>query len=115
MERLMEDTTGCFIVKEIMEGFAARNRPGDFKNTHLCGLGRHPVDVVIFGDKDKSIDINKKPILFDKNLAERLTLNSKNNKIKFKEGFSGLLWISSSIRAFRELTDESTDFLLESV
>ena len=106
--------TGCFLVENIMEGFVARKDKiirKNFKNHHFHELYREPVDVIIFGNKDKSLDIRNNPILFDRNLAERLSFNSKNNIIVFKKGLSDLSCISNSIRAFRELTEESTVFL----
>lgn len=106
--------TGCFLVEKKMEGFVARKNEiirKNFNNHHFHELDREPVDVIIFGNKDKSLDIRNNPIHFDRNLAERLTFNSENNIIEFKEGLSDLSCISNSTRAFRELTDASTEFL----
>lgn len=106
--------TGCFVVEKRMDGFAARNDENirkNFKNHHFHELDRKPVDVIIFGNKDKSLDIQNNPIDFNRDLAERLTFNSENNIIKFKERLSDLSCISNSTRAFRELTDSSTEFL----
>ena len=107
--------TGCFIVDKIMEGSVARkdeNIRNNFKKSpHIRYLNRKPNDVIIFGNKDKSLDIRKNSIAFDRNLAERLTFNSKNNIIEFKEKLSNLFCISNSTRAFRELTDASSAFL----
>ena len=106
--------TGCFVVEKIMDGFAARNDKNirkNFKNHHFHELDRKPVDVIIFGNKDKSLNIINNPIAFDRNLAERLNFNSENNIIEFKEELSDLSCIGYSTRAFRELTDASSAFL----
>jgi len=106
--------TGCFAVEKIMEGFEARkdeNIRKNYNNNHFHELDRKPIDVIIFGNKDKSLDIRNNPIHFDRNLAERMTFNSENNTINFKEGLSDLSCISNSTRAFRELTDASMGFL----
>ncbi len=105
--------TGCFVVEKIMDGFAARNDENirkNFRNHHIREV-REPVDVIIFGNRDKSLDISNNPVHFDRNLAERLTFNSENNIIEFKEEFSDLSCISNSTRAFRELTDSSIELL----
>lgn len=106
--------TGCFVVEKIMEGKNARNNENirkNFKNHHFHELDRKPLDVIIFGDKAKSIDIRDNPIHFDRILAENLNFNSENGIIKFSDGFSDLACISNSTRAMRELTDSSTEFL----
>lgn len=107
--------TGCFIVDETVEGLVARNdeniRNNFKKSPHICNLNRRPNDFIIFGNKEKSLYIKNNCIPFDRNLAERLTFNSENNKIKFKKGLSDLYCISNSTRAFRELTDASCALL----
>ena len=106
--------TGCFVVEKIMEEFEARkdkNIRNNFKNPHFHKLDRKPDDVIIFGNKDKSLDIRNNPIAFDRNIAERLTFNSENNVIEFKEESSNLSSIGYSTRAFREMTDASSVFL----
>ena len=105
--------TGCFIVDERREGLAARNDKNiveNYDNPHIKKV-RESGDVIIFGNKDKSLEIINNRIPFDRNLAERLTFNSKNNIINFKEGRSDLSCISDSTRAFRELTDASCALL----
>ena len=67
-----------------MEGFVARKDESiskNFKNYHFHEFDRNPVDVIIFGNIDKSLDIRNNPIHFDRNLAERLTFNSENSII----------------------------------
>jgi hypothetical protein len=106
--------TACFVVEKIMEGFEARkdeNIRKNFRNDHILNLTREPIDVIIFGNKDKSLDIRNNPVAFDRNLAERLTFNSEDDIIEFKEGLSDLSCIGYSTRAFRELTDASSAFL----
>lgn len=97
-----------------MEGFVARkdkNIQKNFRNHHVRNLNRKPVDVIIFGNKVKSIDIRDNPIYFDRILADNLNFNSENGIIKFSDGSSDLACISNSTRAMRELTDSSTEFL----
>ena len=104
--------TSCFVIERIMEGDLARNNEeicNKYENVHLHEDRYN--DVIIFGNKDKSIDIRKKPIRFNRQIAEKLTFNSKNDKIIFKNDFSDFECISSSTRPFRELTDISREFL----
>lgn len=106
--------TACFVIDKIMEGSVARNNKKIYKNydnRHIKDLKRKPGDEIIFGNKEKSIDIRKNPVHFNRQLAEKLTFHSKSDKIIFIEGFSDLERISSSTRQFRELTDSSTKFL----
>ena len=105
--------TGCFIVDKKENGLVARNDKNIVENYHNPHFeeGVELDDVIIFGNKDNSLEIINNRIPFDRNLAERLTFNSKNNIINFKEGRSDLSCISDSTRAFRELTDASCALL----
>lgn len=108
--------TGCFIIEKIIEGNVARRDEyirENYKNHHFHELDRKPIDVIIFGNEE-SIDIQDNPICLDRHLAEKLSFHSKNDKIQFKNGFTDLACIGSSTRAFRELTDISTEFLWNS-
>lgn len=84
-----------------------------YRNPHikeyLAGERREDYDVVIFGDTVLSHKL-KRPLRFDKTLADKLSL-----AIPFKKGFTENQCISSATRAWRELTDNDVKILLSEV
>lgn len=89
-----------------------RNIFAKYKNPHTSGFlaGERTDkddDFIIFGDPITS-RIIKKCLIFDKTLAEKLSLN-----IKFSKGITETQTISSATRAWRKLTDRGVKVLLE--
>jgi len=109
--------TAYYVVERVLdtaEAIKNRNIVAKYKNPHILEflLGERTDeddDVVLFGDPIES-KILERPLLFDKNLAEKLSLN-----IKFPNGRTEAQAIGSSTRAWRELTDKDVEILLESI
>lgn len=91
-----------------------RNIVAKYKNPHILEFlsgektGEND-DVILFGDPITS-KILERPLLFDKNLTEKLSLN-----IKFPKGKTETQAIGSATRAWRELTDKDVEILLEAI
>ncbi len=66
-------------------------------------------DVILFGDPITSRILDK-PLLFNRDLAEKLSLN-----IKFPNGKTETQAIGSATRSWRELTDDDVRVLLETI
>jgi len=66
-------------------------------------------NIILFGDPITS-NIIERPLPFDKNLAEKLSLN-----IKFPKGRTEAQAIGSATRAWRELTDKDVEVLLKAI
>ena len=97
-------------VKAIKDG----NIIAKYKNPHILEfLSGEKIDedddVVVFGDPITS-RILERPLLFNKTLAEKLSLN-----IKFSKGRTETQAIGSAARQWRELTDKDVDILLEAI
>lgn len=86
-----------------------------YKNPHIAEwlTGKRPKnnddDAIVFGDPITS-HVFEKPLLFDKHLAGKLSLD-----IKFRTSMSETQAIVSSTRAWRELSDKDVDFLLNAI
>jgi hypothetical protein len=86
-----------------------------YKNPHIVeclegkSLKNRDDDVLVFGDPITS-QVPEKPLLFDKNLAEKLSLN-----IKFQAKKTETQVIGATTRAWRELTDQDVDVLLNAI
>jgi hypothetical protein len=86
-----------------------------YKSPHIieCLEGKRPRneddDVLVFGDPITS-QVIEKPLLFDKNLAGKLSLN-----IIFQTNKPETQVIGSATRAWRELTDQDVDVLLKAI
>ena len=84
-----------------------------YKNHHLLDYleGRHPAkdDVIVFGDPITSY-VFEKQLLFDRKLADTLSLN-----IKFSDTLTEAQAIVSATRAWRQLADEDVEILLNAV
>ncbi len=84
-----------------------------YKNIHLKeylnGERRDEEDTIVFGDPILSYNLAR-PLLFNKKLAEKLSLN-----IRFKEGFTENQCIASATRAWRELSKKDVKILLSEI
>jgi len=107
--------TAYYVVDRVLDTAEAvkdRNIIAKYKNPHILEFlqgERTGVDedVILFGDPITS-KILERPLLFDKNLAEKLSLN-----IKFPKGKTETQTIGSATRAWRELTDKDVEIILE--
>lgn len=108
--------TAYYVVDRVLdtaETTKDRNIVAKYKNPHisefLSGERTNVDDVVLFGDPITS-RILEKPLLFDKTLGEKLSLN-----IKFPKEKTETQAIGSATRAWRELTDKGVEVLLDAV
>jgi hypothetical protein len=107
--------TAYYVVDRVLdtaEAIKGRNIVANYKNPHISEFlsGERTDkddDVVLFGDPITS-RIIEKALIFDKTLAEKLSLN-----IKFPKGKTETQAIGSATRAWRELTDKDVEVLLE--
>lgn len=96
------------------EAIKDRNIVAKYKSIHILEFlsgerTGEDDDVILFGDPITS-RILERPLLFDKNLAEKLSLN-----IKFPKGRTETQAIGSATRAWRELTNKDVKVLLEAI
>lgn len=108
--------TAYYVVDRVLDtSEAAKNRNivSKYRNPHLKeylqGERREGEDVIIFGDPILSRKLER-PLLFDKNLAEKLSLS-----ILFKKGFTETQCIGSATRQWRELNEKDVKLLLEEI
>ena len=110
--------TAYYIVDRVLDTVdACRNRAirAKYKNPHIveCLAEKRPTggddDVVVFGDPITS-RVLEKPLLFDRKLADKLSLN-----IKFPAKKSETQVIGSATRAWRELTNADVRVLLKEI
>jgi hypothetical protein len=108
--------TAYYVTDEVLDTSVAasnRNIALKYRNPHikeyLAGERRNGDDVVVFGDTILSYKL-KRPLSFNKTLAEKLSLG-----IQFKKGFTENQCISSATRAWRELTEKDVKILLTEV
>jgi hypothetical protein len=109
--------TAYYVVDRVLDTAKAikdRNIVAKFKNPHILKFlsgerTDEDDDVVVFGDPITS-RILERPLLFNKTLAEKLSLN-----IKFPKGRTETQAIGSATRQWRELTDEDVEILLEAI
>lgn len=104
--------TAYYVVDKVLDtSEAAANKAIalKYRNPHikeyLAGERREDDDVIIFGDTVLSLEL-KRPLPFDKKLADKLSL-----EIPFKNGFTENQCISSATRAWRELTENDVKIL----
>ena len=109
--------TAYYVVDRVLDTAEAvkdKNIVAKYKNPHILEFlsgertGEED-DVILFGDPITS-KILERPLLFNKNLAEKLSLN-----IKFPKGKTETQAIGSATRAWRELTDKDVKILLEAI
>jgi hypothetical protein len=111
--------TAYYVVDRALDTAKAikdRNIVAKYKNPHihikefLSGERTdEDSDVVVFGDPITS-RILERPLLFNKTLAEKLSLN-----IKFPRGRTETQAIGSATRQWRELTDEDIEIILKAI
>ena len=108
--------TAYYVVDRILntsEAASNKNIYLKYKNPHITeyreGKRRKQDDVVVFGDPILSRRLER-PLLFDKALAEKLSLG-----IEFKKGFTESQCIGSATRQWRKLSDKDVDVLLAEV
>ncbi len=109
--------TAYYVVDRALDTGVAikdKNIVAKYKNPHILNFlsgkkANHDEDVVLFGDPISS-RILERPLLFDKTLAEKLSLN-----IKFPEGKTETQIIGSATRQWRKLTDKDVEVLLTAI
>ncbi|MEL7665573.1 MAG: endonuclease NucS domain-containing protein [Methanosarcina mazei] len=122
--------TAHYFVTKVMEGYDARHDPeiiNEYKNVHLhppyaCDneIKGESSDIIIFGDKEKSLGELKTRLLFDRELAEKLEF-ATGNKIEFdtvdKRGKirTDAECLCSATRTPRLLTDKDAITLYNSI
>lgn len=109
--------TAYYVVDRVLdtaEAIMDRNIVAKYKNPHILEFlsgerTGEDDDVIIFGDPITSRVLDR-PLLFDKALAEKLSLN-----IKFPRGRTETQAIGSATRSQRELIDRDVEVLLEAI
>jgi len=109
--------TAYYVVDRVLdttEAIKDKNIVAKYKNPHILEFlsgkrSGEDDDVILFGDPITS-KILEKPLLFDKDLAEKLSLN-----IKFPKGKTEAQAIGSATRQWRELTNKDVEVLLEAI
>lgn len=109
--------TAYFVTDRVLDTNKAcqeRTIVDKYKNPHITeflerGGPLHPHDVVLFGDPIKS-RVFPTPLPFGKSLSEKLSLN-----IKFPPNRTEAQVIGSATRAWRELTYEDVEIILEAI
>jgi hypothetical protein len=108
--------TAFYVVDRVIDtAIAARNRliSDKYKNPHihefLSGQRNRADDAIPFADPILS-RVFEKPLLFDRKLAAKLSLN-----IKFSSGKSESQVIGSATRQWRKLTENDTKLLFDEV
>jgi len=108
--------TAYYVVDRVLETSRAANDDNiraKYRNPHimeyLSGKRTNGDDVVLFGDPISS-RVLERPLLFDRTLAEKLSLN-----IKFPKGKMQTQVIGSATRAWRELKGTDVEILLEAI
>jgi hypothetical protein len=107
--------TAYYVVDRVLdtaEAIKDRNILAKYKSPHISEFlsGERTDeydDVILFGDPITSRILGK-PLLFDRALAEKLSLT-----IKFPKGKTETQAIGSATRSWRELTDKDVEVLLE--
>lgn len=108
--------TAYYVVDRVIEGKIARNDNKiitEYKNPHVhlvpSKVEKYENDVIVFGDPETS-RILEPPLLFDRSLAQKLSLN-----IRFPDERTESQAIGSSTRSWRELTNEDLETLFEAI
>jgi len=109
--------TAYYVVDRVIDTVKTikdRNIVSKYKNPHITELmsGKIPVEddnVILFGDPITS-RILEKPLLFDRALAEKLSLG-----VKFPKEKTETQAIGSATRAWRRLEDSDVDVLLDAI
>lgn len=105
--------TAYYVIDEVLDTVKVVENKAitrKYRNPHIgariSGEQTNRDDVIIFGDTVLSYKL-KRPLPFDKNLANKLSLN-----IPFKNGKTENQCIGSATRAWRELTADDVQVLL---
>jgi len=109
--------TAYYVVDRVLdtaEAIKDRNILAKYKSPHISEVlsaerTDEYDDVMLFGDPITS-RVLERPLLFDRTLAEKLSL-----AIKFPEGRTETQVIGSATRSWRELTDKDVEVLLEAI
>ena len=109
--------TAYYVVDRVLdtpEAVKDRNIVAKYKNPHIVDFldpekEKYKEDVVLFGDPITSRVLDK-PLLFDRSLAEKLSLD-----IKFPEGRTEGQSIGSATRPWRELNEKDVEILLSAI
>lgn len=108
--------TAYYVVDRVLDtSIAASNNAiiAKYHNPHIkeynAGDRRTGDDVIAFGDPILSRKL-KRPLPFNKELAEKLSL-----EINFKENFTENQCIGSSTRSWRELSNDDVQILLQDI
>lgn len=108
--------TAYYVVDRVLdtsEAASNKNILMKYKNPHITeykeGQRRKEDDVVVFGDPILSHRLER-PLLFDRALAEKLSLG-----IEFKKGFTDSQCIGSATRQWRELSSKDVEVLLKEI
>ena len=108
--------TAYFIVDRVLDTSSAcsdKAIKSKYRNPHILDYlakgSRFNEDAILFGDPIKSRVLDK-PLLFDRKLANKLSLN-----IKFSANRSDTQVIGSATRAWRLLTDKDINILLKAI
>ena len=109
--------TAYYVVDRVLDTAEAvkdRNIVAKHKNPHIIDFldpkkEKYKEDVMLFGDPITSKVLDR-PLLFDRSLAEKLSLD-----IKFSEGRTEDQSIGSATRAWRELNERDVDILLRAI
>jgi len=109
--------TAYYVVEKVLdtgEAVKDRNIIAKYKNPHILEFLRGEMtdgddNAIIFGNPITSRVLDR-PLLFDKALAEKLSLN-----IKFPKGRTETQVIGSATRAWRPLTDRDVEILLMAI
>jgi len=108
--------TAYYVIDKVLDTVKATENRAiiiKYRNPHIrkqiSGERTNKDDVIIFGDTVLSHKL-KRPLLFDKNLANKLSLN-----IPFKNGFTENQCIGSATRAWRELTANDVQIMLSEI
>ena len=109
--------TAYYVVDRVIDTHEAiknKNIMSKYKNPHLSEFleRKVPLDednAIIFGDPIESMKLDR-PLLFDKKLAQKLSLN-----IKFPKRKTETQAIGSATRSYRELTDKDVKVLRKEI
>ncbi|HCR70056.1 MAG TPA: hypothetical protein DIW23_01310 [Anaerolineae bacterium] len=108
--------TAYFVVHSVLDTKIAcedKSISKKYKNPHILDYlekgSQFDEDAILFGDPIKSRVLDK-PLLFDKELAKKLSLD-----IEFSDKFSDAQIIGSAARQWRQITDKDVDILLRSI
>jgi hypothetical protein len=108
--------TAYYVVEEVLltsDAYKDREIRAKYKNAHLIRYeeygDQYPFDTLVFGDPIRSKIINP-PLPFDRQIATKLSLN-----IPFRDDYPDNQMVSSSTRAWRDLTNKDVKVLMDAI